>query len=292
MRTRRIGASLAGILVAGACLGSPATAGTGTCFGETPTLTGTSGHDELEGTAGPDVIVGLGGRDVIRGRGGADRLCGEDGDDSGGGLRDRIYGGAGDDRLLGEHGPDHLDGQSGADRLNGGLGGGDSWPNELVGGRGHDYLNGGDAGDLFWPGRGNDFAGGGGDASVLADALYFNKANRGVTVNMTRHTVRGQGKDKIFGIDEVHGSWHQDVLIGDEDKNYLWGECADPYGYCNQHPHRGAHDVIKGKGRGDVLDGRAGPDRVLGGKGDDLVFGGFGTDSCKGEDVNECENNA
>jgi Ca2+-binding RTX toxin-like protein len=107
---------------------------------------------------------------------------------------------------------------------------------------------------------------------------------------MNTHAVRGNGHDTIHGIDEVHGSRHADVLIGDEDENDIFGECADPYGYCTQRPHRGAGDLIRGRAGDDVLDGNAGPDRVFGGRGDDLVFGGFGNDTCRGEDLNGCEN--
>lgn len=264
-----------------------AMAGTPKCFGRTPTIVGTPNKDKLVGTDEADVIMGLEGRDVIRGKEGNDRICGDGGSQ---GRRDRIFGGPDNDRLAGQLGADLIKGQDGRDRLFAGIGGGE-WPNELQGGSGDDRLIGGSAGDLFWMGPGDDVAVGHEDNnSNLSDALYFTNLNHGVKVNMTTHTVTGEGHDTIRGIDEVHGSLHSDVLIGDEDKNYLWGECADPYAYCTQRPHRGSRDVIRGKGGDDVLDGRAGPDRVLGGSGDDLVFGGFGHDSCKGEDVNECEN--
>jgi Ca2+-binding RTX toxin-like protein len=265
-----------------------ASAGGPTCFGELPTIVGTDTGDTLIGTPADDVIMGLGGSDLIRGMAGDDRICGDGGSNS---KRDELFGGSGNDKLAGQPGWDLISGQDGSDRLLGGPGGGDGWPNELRGGRGHDRLIGGDWGDLFWPGAGSDVSvGNADDHGVMADALYFTEATRGVTVNMTTHTVTGQGQDKIQGIDEVHGSLHADVLIGDEDDNYMWGECADPYGYCKQVTRKGAGDVIKGRGGSDVLDGRAGPDRLDGGKGDDLVFGGFGHDTCSGEDVNECEN--
>jgi Ca2+-binding RTX toxin-like protein len=270
------------------CLGtvaipSVAEAGTPECFGRAPTITGTPLGDTLIGTNEPDVIVGLGGRDFIKGLGGGDRICG-------GGVRDRIRGGSGHDRLAGQRGDDLLKGGEGRDLLRAGIGGGE-WPNELLGGSGDDRLIGGREGDLFWMGPGDDKAVGHADEDTnLSDALYFTRLGHGVTVNMTTHTVTGQGHDSIRGIDEVHGSRHSDVLIGDEDTNYLSGECTDAYAYCEQRPRRGAGDVIKGKAGGDVLDGSAGRDRVFGGRGDDLVFGGFGKDTCRGEDLYECEN--
>ena len=281
---------LLGALAAGPAGPLPGDPPPPTCYGTEPTIVGTSGRDRLEGTSRRDVIVGLGGRDVIIGRAGDDLICGDRGDAGDAGARDRLLGGPGDDRLDGEAGHDLISGKDGADRLRAGRGGGDGWPNELKGGAGHDRLIGGPSGDLFWPGRGDDFAIGYGDDSNLADALYFAGARRGVNVNMTTHTVTGVGHDRIWGIDEVHGSLHADVLVGDEDQNYLWGECADPYGYCSQTARRGSGDVIRGKAGNDVLDGRAGPDRIFGGAGKDLVFGGFGWDTCEGEDVDECEN--
>jgi Ca2+-binding RTX toxin-like protein len=51
-----------------------ASAGTPTCHGESATIVGTSGADNLHGTSGHDVIVGRGGNDVIDGRGGNDTI--------------------------------------------------------------------------------------------------------------------------------------------------------------------------------------------------------------------------
>ena len=69
-----------------------------TCKGQTATVFGTSGPDELEGTGGADVIVGLGGNDTIHGRGGSDLICGGTG-------ADRMYGDAGGDKLAAKDGP-------------------------------------------------------------------------------------------------------------------------------------------------------------------------------------------
>jgi Ca2+-binding RTX toxin-like protein len=83
------------------------------CDGQTATVVGTAGDDELDGTDGADVIVGLGGEDELEGGRGDDRICGGDGDDE-------LEGGRGSDQLFGEAGEDELDGGSGVDRADGG----------------------------------------------------------------------------------------------------------------------------------------------------------------------------
>ena len=52
-----------------------------TCFGETPTITGSPGADVLLGDAADNVILARGGNDRIYGRGGADLICAGPGDD-------------------------------------------------------------------------------------------------------------------------------------------------------------------------------------------------------------------
>ena len=69
------------------------------CLGQTATIVGTSGDDELIGSGANDVIAGLGGNDTIKGKGGNDRLCGGDGNDviKGGDGSDQADGGKGTD---------------------------------------------------------------------------------------------------------------------------------------------------------------------------------------------------
>ena len=95
-----------------------------TCAGRTPTITGTSGPDNLLGTPGNDVIFGLGGNDRISGGGGNDMICGGDGDDVlfGGEGNDTVVGGAGNDDLAGDAGNDRIAGEGGNDRILGGAG--------------------------------------------------------------------------------------------------------------------------------------------------------------------------
>jgi hypothetical protein len=85
------------------------------CGGLRPTLTGTSGPDDLFGTPGRDVIFGGGARDTIFSRGGNDLVCGGPGND-------RLLGGAGKDTVLGGMGADALNGGPGFDLCRGGKG--------------------------------------------------------------------------------------------------------------------------------------------------------------------------
>jgi len=77
-----------------------------TCEGETATIVGTNGNNDITGTSGRDVIAALGGNDRIRALGGDDIVCG----------------GAGNDDMDGGEGRDELVGNQGNDRANGGAG--------------------------------------------------------------------------------------------------------------------------------------------------------------------------
>ena len=50
----------AAVLIGAFTVSAPAAQAVETCFGLTPTITGTDGNDPIDGTAGDDVIVGLG----------------------------------------------------------------------------------------------------------------------------------------------------------------------------------------------------------------------------------------
>ena len=128
-------ASVAAAVLIGLAALSPADAAT-TCYGQAPTISGTSGNDTLVGTSGRDVIVGLGGKDNITGRGGDDVICGGSGDDG-------ISGGDGNDRITGDDGYDLIVAGQGDDTVDAGLG------NDAVyGGAGINTLNGGSGNDL------------------------------------------------------------------------------------------------------------------------------------------------
>ena len=85
------------------------------CAGQTPTVVGTPGADQLAGTAGRDVVDAQGGKDTVSAQGGNDIVCGGPG-------KDTLKGGPGKDKLLGQGGKDTLKGGKGKDTCKGGKG--------------------------------------------------------------------------------------------------------------------------------------------------------------------------
>ena len=230
----------------------------GTCLGREPTLVGTNASETLTGTSGGDVILGLGGDDRVEAGEGGDVVCGGAGDDT-------MSGGPGNDSLDGEAGADsasfsaagsveadlgqdkatgegkdqlssveHLIGSPRRDVLTG-----DKGPNELFGGAGRDVLIGGLGNDLVSGGPGRDTARFAGGHRIVAS---------------TRR-ARGQGRDRLKGIENLTGGGRGDILKGNKGSNRLLG--------------RGGQDRLKGRGGRDRLDGGGGQDRCDGGPGRD-----------------------
>jgi Ca2+-binding RTX toxin-like protein len=85
------------------------------CKGESLTIIGTDGPDDIVGTANRDVIAALGGGDRVKALGGKDIVCGAKG-------KDKLKGGAGKDKLKGAKGRDRLNGGGGKDKCAGGKG--------------------------------------------------------------------------------------------------------------------------------------------------------------------------
>jgi Ca2+-binding RTX toxin-like protein len=135
---------------------------------------------------------------------------------------------------------------------------------------GDDLIGGGSAGDVLsgsggWddirPFGGNDKVNG----SDGYDLVFF-QASHGVQVDLGRGTARGQGRDRLTGIEQMWGDRGDDVLIGTGRGNWIDGLAGD--------------DVVKGEGKGDHLFGGSGRDLLRGGGGNDAIDGGGGTDTC------------
>jgi Ca2+-binding RTX toxin-like protein len=126
-----------------------------------------------------------------------------------------------------------------------GLGGDD----EIIGGEGpNDWINGG-------PGN---------------DTVSYGESASGVTVSLATGSGFGgtaEGDD-IFQVENVTGSWHGDLLVGDDGNNVLRG--------------LGGNDILKGGGGADALHGDFGNDSLKGGGGDDTLNGGTGADTMLG----------
>jgi Ca2+-binding RTX toxin-like protein len=67
----------------------------------------------------------------------------------------------------------------------------------------------------------------------------------------------GEGRDRFRGVENVEGSKHDDVIVGNKKKNLLNGAAGS--------------DRLKGRGGADLFIGRTGNDKMTGGKGTDLA---------------------
>jgi len=185
-------------------------------------------------TDGDDVIVGTPGND-----------------NSGGGAgNDFIIGGAGDDTLSGQDGDDEIIGGTGADTL--------------YGGDGDDVLKGGDGNDILQGGAGQDTYDGGDGV----DRIQLNRGfegspgspGPGAYVDLSRGFVEWKnnqhGLERLIRIENVHGTFGSDTLIGDDKDNRM-----DAFG--------GDDQLLKGGGGNDRLWATGDNDRLYGETGDD-----------------------
>ena len=206
------------------------------------TESGSNGSDTIVGTVEPDLIDGGKGKDTLYGAGGDDSL-------SGGNGKDKVYGGEGNDSLSGGNGKDKVYGGEGDDGLDGGKGKdklyGDAGNDGLDGGKGKDKLYGGDGDDVLSGGKGADRIQGG---DGIDTASYASSSGRvKINLNNTKQKGGDADGDKLFSIENVTGSEHNDRITGDKGAN-----------------------VLDGAGGNDRLDGKAGNDTLIGGDGRDV----------------------
>jgi Ca2+-binding RTX toxin-like protein len=234
------------------------------------------GADRAHGGAGDDTIHGQSGRDLLLGEGAVDMLVGGTGDDRlrGGTGRaiiiEALIGGPGDDVLDGGPGLDsaqffdsprgvqvHLGtgvarghGSDRLVRIEGVVGSnhadlivGDQDGNGLFGQAGDDTIRGGASGRLA-DGTADVLSGDQGDDTLVGgsgqDLATYARIPVAVVVDLASGTARGQGGDKLSGVEAVQGSRLDDRLLG------------GPGG-----------DLIGGSGGDDLVDGRGGADTVF-----------------------------
>lgn len=247
-------------------------------------LVGEAGHDLLFGSIANDVIHGGDGDDELSGGGGSDVLYGDAGADRLTGAQgDQLYGGAGQDVLNffrsepdtadlvildggGDHDVLYLD--SGIYAINAVLRGGDGDDYLSARGVAGVTLEGGAGDDEIGSSQGNDILDGGGNTpgGVWAYGDTANYTGGGaVVVDLAITTAQDTGAagfDILRNLENLHGSYHDDVLSGDAGANRLEGDTGD-----------------------DELHGRQGVDTLIGGAGDDLFDGGTGGETASGGDV-------
>ncbi|MEI6573176.1 MAG: hypothetical protein WCO61_06505 [Alphaproteobacteria bacterium] len=259
--------------------------------------------ENVIGTKNDDRISGDSNANSLQGGDGADTLSGNDGDDSlSGGLgADCLSGGTGNDTLDGGAGDNiahytylnsvgtYVLRVAGATAITSTIGNGeiDVLQNieNILGSGGNDCIIGDNAANSLFGGNGNDtfFGSGGGDyidGGVGDDDLadfsqrlsFANDPNGalenssvGISVDLDRN--RGQRGDadglKIYNIEHLIGSYGDDTLSGDSQKNRLNGGDGS--------------DSLFGNSGDDSLYGGEGNDTLKGGTGDDYLDGGNGT---------------
>jgi Ca2+-binding RTX toxin-like protein len=197
-------------------------------------------------------IMTLTGFENLSGSNFADTLIGDDNSNllAGGESGDVLIGGDGNDTLYG----DGYVGTSGNPSgpittysdlsLLGSVGGDDM----LEGGLGDDVIDGGGGTDTA------SYANASGRVEVV---LYRLGAGNG-------DSAGADGFDLLYGIENLTGSAHNDLLIGNDLGNVLAG--GDGY------------DSLYGRGGNDTVDGGSGDDFLNGGLGDDVIDGGAGYD--------------
>lgn len=224
----------------------------------------------LIGTAAPNEMVGGNADDVIESRGGDDRVHVGDGDDEvslgrgsdytrAGADDDRVRGGGGDDWLDAdgydwtgqrwETGDDVVEGGAGNDYVLGALGtdevhggGGDDVLQAAGGaGGGRERMYGGAGADHFWTSSRDELiAGGDGVDTVAYDGDHDRQLGVTVDLRITRpQDTRASGTDQILGVENLTGSYFDDVLHGDDGPNAMWGG----YGGTDTIDAHGGHDV-------------------------------------------------
>ena len=207
---------------------------TGIGNGENNAITGGDGDDSLSGRGGDDVLDGGDGTDTadysLASWGVSAFLDGTDTDDGDGGTDtlvniENLLGSAFDDQLYGTAGANVLDGGEGDDIL--------------VGRGGNDTLRGGGGYDLV-------------DYSDATAGVF-------VKLNIGWASDGEGGVDALISIEDINGSLHNDVLVGNTEDNFLYGLDGSDY-------------LVGLDGDDELWGGAGAPNQLQGGLGDDLYY--------------------
>ena len=247
---------------------------------------GGSGSDTLHGDAGDDTLFGGAGGDMLFGGAGDDMLIGGLGGDSftGGAGEDTVsYATARDEKVtvnlvgtttdpdpnnashsdgdsfsagdvenvIGSPRGDTIHGSGEDNKLWGGAG-----ADVLVGHGGDDTLDGGPGGDALDGDFDSSNAGGGvssltGTAGIDTVTYENSDASVRVTVNATTGNEGGHAEgDRLFNVENLVGSNHNDRLFGDAGANTLKGGAGNDRIVANA-----GDDTVEGGGGADTMDG-------------------------------------
>ena len=147
---------------------------------------------------------------------------------------------------------------------------------QILSGGGDDILLGGPGDDVIDGGAGSDTL----DGGTGFDAASYVSSSGPVAADLSLgFAIDGSGGfDTFISIEDLFGSSHNDLLIGDDQFNFLFGSAGDD-------DLRGgdASDFLNGQADDDSLSGDAGNDTLNGGPGDDILDGGVGDDSLNGD---------
>ena len=304
-------------------------------FSSIENVIGSKFNDMIVGDGGMNMLSGGQGNDNIMGNAGADSLYGGMGHDTimGGAADDMAMGGMGQDMLSGDAGADHLAGNMGDDTIYGGGMMADGTEQTGTGkdtlwvGMGDDELMGQDGDDVLVGGMGADtLKGGAGSKDVANYQASDDEVNVNLTLTSTGAVRTQKGGhaegDKIEGIEWVHGSMHDDTLIGIDGRtgtvdndgyisgaNKLVGHMGDDH-IMGGDEHEAdevtddpsttdfdessnkptgdtlfggqGDDTLNGQGGHDMIKGGADNDELMGGSGNDTLNGGMGNDTLDG----------
>jgi Ca2+-binding RTX toxin-like protein len=187
------------------------------------------------------------------------------------------------DTIYGLGGGDTIDIHNGNDTVYAGTG------NDTIfdRGTGNDRMYGESGNDHFYVGLGNDTVSGG----TGTDWVSFTFSNQIALVDLQAGHAIAQGVDTLVSIENVTGSYWNDVMYGSSVANTMLGYYGDDtingrlgddllYGQAGNDTLLGSigNDRLVGDIGNDRLSGGTGNDDVWGGKGNDVMTGGTGTD--------------
>ena len=142
---------------------------------------------------------------------------------------------------------------------------------DFYGGAGNDVLNLGPGYDTISAGGGTNLLnGGGGGNLVIWGSAVRADLQTGLATPLDGSTTF---RDTLVSIADLGGSSSSDILLGDDQANWIRGL----YGAASASGSPGG-DFLAGRGGNDTITGSPGNDTIIGGTGIDILFGGDGDD--------------